>query len=100
MRHHRIALLVAFALAAATVFAVPAAATPPLCGCWCQDVSPDTLCTDWTVRPYLVTNCGKWLDRDILQCPTGVSADLVAEPATCPAPERADQLRPAVSPAH
>jgi len=98
MRHLRIALLVA-ALAAATMFAVPAAATPPFCGCWCQDVSPDTLCTDWTVRPYLITNCGKWLGRDILQCPTGTSAELVVEPASCATPEPAPRPEPVARPA-
>jgi len=49
------------------------------------------------VRPYGVTNCGKWLDRDILQCPPGASAELLVAPAGCASPEPAAQpvARPA-----
>lgn len=84
-------LIPTLAAVLAVAAALPAAAVPQFCFCWCTAEPSSTLCTiiDLNTRKYVVITCGEWLSQNAGECndpgpyplPLGVRAE------TAPAPE-------------
>lgn len=92
----------------AVALALPAAAIPQFCFCWCTAEPSSTACTiiDLNTRQYVFITCGEWLSQNAGECndpgpyplPLGVGA------VTAPAPGAAVSAAgpepvPAVEPA-